>query len=231
MFVLFHSDLCRLRNGRNGFNMNTFIKRATTLLFAIVFLFALSASALASEIIQPRIDFVATMLVVSAPSSGISSGSGHAFLVIKNTSDSEITVGHMPVGTHDSVTIGTFGNRSAHCGIWYNVEGYHRPSPSYGLLMGVTPKDLATINRTINSNDSWSLSNNCSSFAAKVWNAVNPTKNLSGGTPAILANNIQYYCDQAGYYENPEIPSKARSTIARHTTTSYVYDPSGAFSS
>ena len=40
-----------------------------------------------------------------------------------NTSNSTITVGHMPVKPNQSVTIGTFGNRKAHTGIWYNIEG------------------------------------------------------------------------------------------------------------
>lgn len=40
----------------------------------------------------------------------------------------------MPVSSGDSITIGTYGNRNAHKGIWYNIEGYCGiKGTSYGL--------------------------------------------------------------------------------------------------
>jgi hypothetical protein len=174
--------------------------------------------------IEPHISFVATVRIVSIPGSAgsVSSGSfGHSFLTFKNTSNSTITVGHMPVKPNQSVTIGTFGNRKAHTGIWYNIEGYAGiPSESYALVTGVTASELAIVNDVINANDSWTLTNNCSAFAVKVWNATPAGNKVSGGNPAALANSIRSYdlC-----ITNPSIVKKALSTVAYHTDLSYNF--------
>lgn len=64
--------------------------------------------------------------------------------------------------------------------------------------MSVTQSDINTINNLINNNDKWSLTNNCSSFAVKIWNAVSFV-NLSAGVPNIptaLMNSIK---SKSGY--------------------------------
>lgn len=200
---------------------------------SIILLVALCVPAFAAsaDVTPRRIDFAATMQIVSfTGGGGISSSvglNGHTFLIFKNIGNSEITIGHMPLEAGDSVTIGTFGNRSAHEGIWYNIEGYGGATPpTYALLTGVTYGELIDINKAINDHDSWSITDNCSSFAVDVWNAGNSGKTLSGGNPAAVVNSIKR---QDGYTTNPTIPSKSASDIARHTSSGYVYDSSGRY--
>ncbi|MDE6125113.1 MAG: hypothetical protein K2G22_07805, partial [Eubacterium sp.] len=187
-----------------------------------------STIAYANEV-QPRITFIGSLQVVSAPiagSSGIAGLSGHSFIIVKNTSDSTITVGHMPVNAGDSVTIGTYGNRSAHKGIWYNIESYcGLKGTSYGLTSALTLNDLNAINKVINDNDKWTNIYNCSYFAKIVWNTLFPTKTISGTDPLTLANSIK---SKDNYITDPTIPHKNKDKIARHTTSGYVYDSSGA---
>lgn len=206
----------------------SFFRKISSILFSIVLIFALSIPSYAADTESRRIDFVATMQIVSFSGGGSFSSvgyNGHSFLTFTNTSNSNITVGHMPVAPGDSITIGTFGNRSAHSGIWYNIEGYcGTSSTSYSLVTGATASELVSINAAINNHDYWRVSNNCSSFARDVWNAGNSGRTVSGGNPAALANSIKSF---SGYITNPTIPSKSLSSIARHTSNGYVYDSSG----
>ena len=207
--------------------MYTFAKRFISILLVLVLLSSFATTAYATDgDIEPRIDFVASMTIVAFSTNDDS----HAFLVFKNMSNSTITIGHMPVDAGDSITIGTFGNRAAHRGIWYNIEGYHNPSSvtTYGMTNGVTRSELTKINQTINANDRWSLANNCTTFAIKVWNSGNVSQPLTGGNPSalIVAMNLT-----GNRITNPTVPQKSINQIARHTATSYSYDPSGAIDS
>lgn len=90
---------------------------------SVIFLVVLCVPAFAAEEngTSRRIDFAASMQIVSFAGGGLGSSwgiGGHTFLIFTNIGDSEITVGHMPVGIGESITIGTYGNRSAHQGIW-----------------------------------------------------------------------------------------------------------------
>lgn len=213
-----------------------FTKRIVALFVSLILAFTTLSSALpayASENAEPRISFCATLQIVSCPNAtSITSGSGilgHSFLIVKNTGYTTITVGHMSVPVGESITIGTYGNRSNHKGIWYNIEGYNGLSGTrYGLTTGLTGSQLSTLNQTINNNDTWSLFKNCSYFSKTVWNSVNDNVTLSGTNPSSLANSIK---KQSGYQTNPSIPSKSINTIARHTSTGIVYDKSGASAS
>lgn len=184
--------------------------------------------------IEPRrIDFAAYVWVVSDAGEGLGESmgiDGHSFLIVENVSHSEITVGHYDLPVGETVTIGTFGNRDAHKGIWYNIEGYYErtegyPSP-YAAVTAVTGSELNTMNAAINGHDSWSLLDNCSEFAADVWNSIAPSYvELRGGDPATMVTDI-INCD---YYDGrADIPTKSISEIARQTSSGIVYDRSGA---
>ncbi len=212
-----------------------FTKRILALFVSVILAFTTFVSTInlyASENVEPRISFCATLQIVSCPNAtSINSGSGilgHSFLIVKNTGSTAITVGHMSVPVGKSITIGTYGNRSNHEGIWYNIEGYNGLSATrYGLTTALTGSQLNTLNKTINNNDTWSLSKNCSYFAKTVWNSVSNVT-LSGTNPSSLANSIK---KQSGYQTNLTIPSKGISAIARHTSNGIVYDKSGASAS
>jgi hypothetical protein len=179
-----------------------------------------------------QIDFCATVSVVSYSNGGFSSDfTGHSFLIVKNTGNSEITVGRMSVPINGSVTLGTFGNRSSHSGIWYNIEGYYSsslPSNRVSLTTALTGSQLVTMNSIINSNDSWAYLNNCSSFASKVWNSISNLTISPGAipTPSNLCNSIKNY----SYVTGITVPSKVISNIAYYNGTSIIYDSSGAYS-
>ena len=88
----------------------------------------------------------------------------------------------------------SYTHLSQHTGIWYNLESYFANNASaYGnrvsLSMSVTQSNIDTINDIISKNDKWSLTNNCSSFAVKVWNSVS-SKTLSAGIPNLSLIHI-----------------------------------------
>ena len=206
-------------------------KKILAIIIACTMIFAINISYVNAAEVTPRIDFVARIRVVSFAGGGPLSSvgyNGHSFIVVENTSNTSITVGHMPVAAGDSVTLGTFGNRSAHVGIWYNIEGcLGYTSPAYSLSTYLTLGELAQVNIVINNNDHWTYTDNCSGFAVDVWNATPSPYTISGGNPAAVVNSIK---SKSSYVQNPTIPSKASSTIARHTSTSYVFDSSGLYS-
>lgn len=169
-------------------------------------------------------------------STGGSSGSsnngginlGHAFIVITNVSDHYIYAGNLPIKPDTGITIGTWSGIDEHQGLWYGLEGYHYHyygdySGSYSMAVMLSQSWLDKANEVIKNGDSWSIDNNCSSFATKVWNTVCSDK-LSAGwpinTPAALKNSIASYgtskygidaiipVDYTTYYGNPPKESK-----------------------
>lgn len=202
------------------------------LIFSFVFSSTVSASASTNydDEISPCIDFVANITVVSTSGGGALASVGyndHSFIVIENISSSSITVGHMSVPAGSSVTVGTFGNRSTHTGIWYNIEGYTGVSYAcYGLTTGLTSSELSTVNSKINANDTWTLTKNCSYFAKQVWNSIaSSSYQISGGNPADIVTSIK---SKQYYLTNPTIPSKSKSSIAYQTSSSITYSTAGA---
>jgi RHS repeat-associated protein len=125
----------------------------------------------------------------------------HSFVLISNTSDKDITVGIVPLTSGMSVTIGTFGNRTEHTGIFYNLEATLKDTMDnyVSLTMEFDSDQLSTINDFISENDRWSLYNNCSSFVVRMWNSVSDTTLSAGSwwnTPSGLADSIM---KQDGY--------------------------------
>lgn len=98
----------------------------------------------------------------------------------------------------------------------------------------LTATDLKTMNSTINSNDSWGLLSNCSTFASKVWNSVSSTKVSAGtvNTPSNLAKSIKSKFSNT-YLTDRSIPSKLAKTLAYHTSSGIKYcnSPTGGGSS
>lgn len=222
-----------MHNRVKGLSIMKFSKRILSLFVSITMLIIISVNvmpAYADEKNEPKISFSASLQIVSCPGAvNSASGSGilgHSFLIVKNIGVSTITVGHMSVPVGQSITIGTFNNRKNHKGIWYNIEGYNGINATcYGLTTGLTGSQLNTFNNTLNNNDTWTVTKNCSYFAKTVWNSVNSPDTLSGTNPLSLANSIK---KKSGYITNPSIPKKGINTIARQTANGIVYDSSGA---
>lgn len=124
---------------------------------------------------------------------------GHSFLSFKNTTSSSITLGALSVSPGCEITFGT-RNDDAHVGIWYNVEAYYANN-DYGsgysdrvsLTMNLNQNNVNSINNLIGSNDTWTYFNNCSTFAALIWNEVSSITVSAGfpNTPSGLKTSIQ----------------------------------------
>ena len=147
---------------------------------------------------------VAVMRIFAINDGGGSSfnTSGHAFLSIENTSGSTITVGGLSVEAGKTVTVGTWGNKDEHTGLWYNLEGYFQNqsnaySNAVSLRVSLSSNLLETVSTNIKNNDSWGLLSNCSTFATKIWNSVCSTKVSAGtpNTPTSTVNSIKSYTD------------------------------------
>lgn len=172
-------------------------------------------------------------LYVFSCASGSSSSintSGHSWLLIRNVTNRTITVGVKNVSAGGVVTFGTWGNLSKHVGIWYNEEAYLYSRASscisgrVSLNMNISSSQLNQINTIISNYDKWSLTNNCSAFAERVWNAVSSTTIDAGTicTPSNLVNSIK---SKTGYKTNAAMPTVPTSG----TNTSVGYASNGSF--
>lgn len=133
----------------------------------------------------------------ASSSSSFLNFSGHAFITVENLTSNTIKVGIMNANAYETVTLGTWGNKSDHKGLWYNLESYFANKGEYNgrvsLSRYTTSNELDTLNSYINSHDSWSALSYCSSFSAGAWNSISQDK-LSAGlinTPSNLKGNIK----------------------------------------
>lgn len=180
--------------------------------------------------LSPQWEYELSITIVSVPGSSLSlvnGNYGHAFIIVRNDSSIQLTIGHMTVPAESAITIGTFGNRSTHDGIWYNIEGYHGVSGGYAASYSVPYDDLSALNDAINYHDSHSdLTDNCTHFAKDVWNSVVPSAyQVTGTMPSTLASSISSLDIATTSYS---VPQKAITDIAYQTSTSVVYSTAGA---
>ena len=145
--------------------MKKHFKKLVSLVLSLIMVVGMSVTTFAAEV-QPAATTVGTLTIFSSNDGGSSSWdtSGHAFIAFKNSSSSSIRVGGLNVGAGHEITFGTWGNKSQHTGIWYNLESYFANNASaYGnrvsLSMSVTQSNIDTINDIISKNDKWSLTN------------------------------------------------------------------------
>lgn len=193
-----------------------FTKRLLSVMLALCLVLCCTVTAFAAETATT----VGTLTIFASNDGGSSSWntSGHAFLAFKNTSSSSITIGGLTVAAGEEITFGTWGNQSAHTGIWYNLESYFIHNQSayanrVSLSMSVTQDDVDDINTIIANNDTWALLNNCSSFAVKVWNKVSSTT-LNAGTPNTPTSLMSSIKSKTGY--------KTGRAVQENTNIGYV---------
>ena len=165
---------------------------------------------------------VAELTIVSdssAMSEGESTGyfGGHTFLVVKNISSSPIPVGLVQdVKPGESITVGTWGNKSEHKGVWYNLESYivqkwpDAYANAVSLTQKITQKQLNSLNDYIRGHDSHggdsygAAYNNCASFATGAWNRVMPWNMwvLAAIPPGFpTPTGAYYYIEQNGAHK------------------------------
>ena len=154
----------------------------------------------------------------SDSSSGFMNFHGHSFLTIENINASDLQAGKMIVHPKETISIGTWGNKSLHKGLWYNLKTYFAQNNEYdgsvSLSEYISYSQLENINQIISNNDTWRPLYNCSSFSTKVWNSISSITLDAGAinTPAHLKSSIKNYNysinqfipynSNIGYYEN-----------------------------
>lgn len=170
---------------------------------------------------------VVEMTIFSDGSGGVLGVGTHAFLYFENISNRNIVVLGNTVAPGKGITVGTFGNKNDGLGIYINLEAYgieHGDGYSnrVSLTIRLTQTKLNKVNSTMESNNKWTLTKNCSWFATQAWNQVCPSnKKLSAGlipTPATLSKNIKKI---SGYATKKSV-AKAYvgdnvSAVKRHT--------------
>lgn len=160
---------------------------------------------------------VAVLTMYSVPAGGTSSSGGstgpnwgtHSFITVKNISSSNILVGGLSgIAPNRTISVGTWGNKNEHTGIWYNLEAKFIASGGYSgrvsHSMYLTQTQLDSVNSYIRNHDSWSYLNNCSSFAVGLWNSISSDKYTAGSpnTPQNLYNSIK----DGAYDTNAAVP-------------------------
>lgn len=131
----------------------------------------------------------------------------HSFVHFENTGNTLIVLGVYYLYPGDEVTIGIYGNKDEHLGVWYNLEAYlfgeiNAYDGAKSISMTIDDSDIDLIDDYIDDNNTWTTSFNCSSFASEIWNLVsditlNPYNSTLGyDTPKKLANEID---DISGY--------------------------------
>lgn len=146
----------------------------------------------------------------------------HSWISVRNVSDESVDVGMFTdTPSKQALTIGSWGNRTEHKGVWYSLESRlvskhptsYTPRVSVSYLLDES--DLETLNTYIGDNDSYGLVggwNNCSTFASKAWNEVVPKDERVSAygillrTPKTLSANIQEQWPNE-YSENEPIPT------------------------
>lgn len=117
----------------------------------------------------------------SRPGEGSVGDQGHAFLVVENLfSDRTIKAGRMILSPGEAVSLGTWNGKD-HKGLYYNLEyltSKQKPL-EFSSVVSITKKifwqQWQEANETVLNGDHWSLFDNCSSFALRVWNAARPS--------------------------------------------------------
>lgn len=140
-----------------------------------------------------------TAEVPSSGYTGIETGLGHhSWLVVKNLTLSNISVGGLQLASNKKHSVGTW-KTPLHNGIFYNLEKYYEnemSSQSVSISAYIDATSLSIINHAFTDSgyDTWLPTYNCTDFAIEIWNyAVDSNYQISAGiinTPRGLKNSI-----------------------------------------
>lgn len=172
-------------------------------------------------------------------SSGSSSGDGlgHAWLVIENGTDNEYDFYNTTIEAGETVSIGTWGNvedpdtGNVYKGAWLNLEAYYGwgTSNTASLTITINEDQLSAVSDKCIDMNNWTLINNCSYFASKVWNSVAPDDMqvssyfFPANFPSTLKKNIQKI---EGHQTNRAFASNDNTGYCTNDTTFKYIAPS-----
>ena len=123
----------------------------------------------------------------------------HSWLTITNLGNSSININELKIDLFETITVGTWQGE-IYEGIFYNVEQYYIEKGEFSeeksayKTMRLNDFELIYLISLLadSENDTWSITNNCSSFAEKIWNKLSLIK-ISAGIikcPLKLYDNI-----------------------------------------
>ena len=103
----------------------------------------------------------------------------HSWLAVTNMNGKEIQLNNVSINPYETMTIGTWQG-GIHNGIFYNVERFYYdkgeflPKQSAYKIQLLNEFGLNYLNSIITNedNDGWSITNNCTNFAERVWNSL-----------------------------------------------------------
>jgi len=190
-------------------------KKCISLILSLVFVISVFQINAFAAPIQYIIDApVASVTIYADPTGTFGT---HAFISIINHSASSKKVGYYNIAPNEEITLGTWGNKKEHKGIWYNLEEYFictygSYSNRTSITIDINSTQLAKINSFVLANDTWSSTNNCASFAAKLWNSLGDVQVDPGTvpTPGGLASSINKI---SWHQYNRPLPSCSKSKI------------------
>ena len=110
----------------------------------------------------------------------IVSGDGHSFLLYTNLDDESQKIVKSDVEPNETISIGTFGNADK-SGVYIDLEAYKATviddiyAERVSLTTDITSSQIEQLNEEIIARDKWTLTKNCTWFAAEVWNELAPT--------------------------------------------------------
>ena len=165
-----------------------------------------------SQAADPR---VATLTLISASNGEFTDD--HAYLLVTNTSKSNLNIAGYNLGSGKAITIGSFGNKPDGKGVYFNLEAYLRFSTGYSIANpGLTVDNVKTLSKYIKDNNKWYCFSNCSAWASIAWNQFADTnKKVSAGNPATPANLKQSIGKLPGYQKNIKLPTVKKSEVLR----------------
>ena len=148
---------------------------------SLLSLLALSASPIApiaesSNRYEEPVDDIVARLTIHAYQT-VGSTPGHCFLSVKNKTSSSLSVGHLTLYGGQSLSVGTWDN-NWHTGLFYNYENYDnggwKNANCARVSIDITDIELLSLSAQLQnpSNNSYSNTNTCASFASRVWNVL-----------------------------------------------------------
>lgn len=215
-------------------------KRFSALIIALIMLFAMfGAQVTVCAADNSRAIRLSIYSMHGGNSSGSSSGDGlgHAWLVIENGTNNEYDFYNTTIEAGETVSIGTWGNvkdpdtGKVYKGAWLNLEAYYGwgTSNTASLTITITEDQLSAVSKKCIDMNDWTLINNCSYFASKVWNSVAPDDMqvssyfFPANFPSTLKKNIQKI---EGHQTNRAFESNDNTGYCTNNTTFKYIAPS-----
>lgn len=192
---------------------------ATLSIFTLIFSICFGAFSFPKEVeaAEAKVATVTVWACNLKTGSSAPNFTGHSWIEVKNTSKKEITVGRYKLKAGDSMTVGTWGNKSNGKGIYYNMEAYYHKTiapynPRYSYSKTITAKQVKTLSDKINLNNTWTYDRNCTSFSKQVWNSIASSKEKLTGSNypssvSIAITNIK------GYKKNTSMTKKNKADV------------------